>query len=113
MHGYRNPKLRNGNTFENIQLLSNYGILDHDQATDLGKHYHFLRNVECGLRLLSQKYSSHLPKDEHERAVLARLLGYSDSPGEAEAFMEDYKKTAQEVRQFYKANLDILLRTSL
>jgi glutamate-ammonia-ligase adenylyltransferase len=113
MHGYRNPKLRNGNTFENIQLLSNYGILDHDQATDLGKHYHFLRNVECGLRLLSQQYSSHLPKDEQERAVLARLLGYSDSPGEAEAFMEDYKKTAQEVRQFYKANLDILLRTSL
>lgn len=113
MHGYRNPKLRNGNTFENIQLLSNYGILDHGQATDLGKHYHFLRNVECGLRLLSQQYSSHLPKDEQERAVLARLLGYSDSPEEAEAFMEDYKKTAQEVRQFYKANLDILLRTSL
>ena len=113
MHGYRNPKLRNGNTFENIQLLSNYGILDHGQAADLGKHYLFLRNVECGLRLLSQQYSSHLPKDEQGRTILARLLGYSDSQGEAEAFMEDYKKTAQEVRQFYKANLGILLRTSL
>ena len=113
MHGYRNPKLRSGNTFKNIQLLSNYGILDHSRATDLGNYYHFLRKVECGLRLLSQQYSSHLPKDEQELAVLARLLGYSDSSGEAEAFMKDYKNITGNVRKFYKANLDILLRTSL
>jgi [glutamine synthetase] adenylyltransferase / [glutamine synthetase]-adenylyl-L-tyrosine phosphorylase len=113
MHGHRNPKLRSGNTFENIQLLSNYGILDHRQAANLGKHYHFLRNVECALRLRSEQYSSHLPKDEQELVVLARLLGYSDSSKEASDFMEDYKKTTGEVRKFYKANLDILLRTSL
>jgi glutamate-ammonia-ligase adenylyltransferase len=115
MHGHRNPKLRSGNTFENIQILSNYGILDHSQAANLGKHYHFLRNVECALRLLSEQYSSHLPRDEEALAVLARLSGYSgkDSPEEARAFMEDYKKTTQDVRNFYKANLDILLRTSL
>jgi len=113
MHGHRNPKLRSGNTFENIQLLSNYGILGHDQAADLGKHYHFLRNVECALRLLSEQYSSHLPKDEETLTVLARLLGYSDSPEEARIFMEAYKKITQDVRKFYKANLDILLRTSL
>ena len=113
MHGYRNPKLRSGNTFENIQLLSNYGILDHSQAADLGNHYHFLRNVECALRLMSEQYTSHLPKDEQALAVLARLLDYSESSGEAGAFMEDYRKTTQKVRKFYKANLDILLRTSL
>jgi len=113
MHGHRNPKLRRGNTFENIQLLSNYGILDHGQAADLGKHYYFLRNVECALRLLSEQYSSHLPKDEDALTVLARLLGYSNSPEEARGFMEDYKKISQDVRRFYKANLDILLRTSL
>jgi [glutamine synthetase] adenylyltransferase / [glutamine synthetase]-adenylyl-L-tyrosine phosphorylase len=115
MHGHRNPKLRSGNTFENIQLLSNYGILDHSQAANLGKHYHFLRNVECALRLLSEQYSSHLPKDEQQLAVLARLLGYSgkDSSEEVRGFMKDYKKTTQDVRNFYKANLDILLRTSL
>ncbi len=111
MHGHRNPKLRSGNTFENIQLLSNYGILDHDQAANLGKHYHFLRNVECALRLLSEQYSSHLPKDEQALTVLARLLGYSDSP--AAAFMKEYKQTTEDVRSFYKSNLDILLRTSL
>jgi len=115
IHGHRNPKLRKGNTFDNIQWLSNYGILDHRQAANLGKHYHFLRNVECALRLLSEQYSSHLPRDEQELAVLARLLGYSGkgSLAEARAFMEDYKKTTQDVRKFYKANLDILLRTSL
>ena len=113
MHGHRNPKLRSGNTFKNIQLLSNYGILDDRQAANLGKHYHFLRNVECALRLLSEQYSSHLPGDEQELSVLARLLGYSDSSEAAGAFMEDYKKTTQDVRNFYKANLDILLRTSL
>ena len=113
MHGYRNPKLRSGNTFENIQLLSNYGILDDRQAANLGKHYHFLRNVECALRLQSEQYSSHLPKDEQALEILARLLGYSSSSEQAGVFMEDYKRTAQEVRTFYKANLDILLRTSL
>lgn len=115
MHGHRNPKLRSGNTFENIQLLSNYGILDDRQAAILGKNYHFLRNVECALRLLSEQYSSHLPKDEQELSVLARLLGYSgnDCSGQVGLFMEDYKKTTQDVRKFYKANLDILLRTSL
>ena len=115
MHGHRNPKLRSGNTFENIRLLSNYGILDDRQAANLGKHYHFLRNVECALRLLSEQYSSHLPKDEQALSVLARLLGYSgnDFSEEAAAFMEDYKKTTHDVRNFYKANLDILLRTSL
>jgi glutamate-ammonia-ligase adenylyltransferase len=113
MHGHRNPKLRSGNTFENIQLLSNYGILDHSQAEALSGYYHFLRNVECALRLMSDQYSSHLPKKEEEQTVLARLLGYSDSSKEAQVFMEEYKKTAVEVRKFYKANLDILLRTSL
>lgn len=113
MHGYRNPKLRSGNTFENIQLLSNYGILDDHQAANLAKNYHFLRNVECVLRLLSEQYSSHLPKEEDSLAVLARLLDYSDSSEETKAFMEDYKKTTQDVRSFYKANLDVLLRTSL
>ena len=113
MHGHRNPKLRSGNTFENIQLLSNYGILDDRQAANLGKHYHFLRNVECALRLLSEQYSCHLPREDETLAVLARLLGYADSSEEARMFMKDYKKTTQDVRSFYKANLDILLRTSL
>jgi glutamine synthetase adenylyltransferase len=69
--------------------------------------------VECALRLLSEQYSGHLPKDDQELAILARLLGYSDSSEAARAFMEDYKKTTQDVRKFYKANLDILLRTSI
>lgn len=115
MHGHRNPKLRSGNTFKNIHLLSNYGILDDRQAANLGKHYHFLRNVECALRLLSEQYSSHLPKDDQELAILARLAGYSGKnfSEEAQVFKKEYKKTTEDVRNFYKANLDILLRTSL
>lgn len=115
MHGYRNSKLRNGNTFANIQMLSNYAILDHVQAEALGKNYQFLRNVECALRLLSEQHSSHLPKGDEPLAVLARMLGYRGDTFEeqAQAFMEEYKKTSAEVRAFYKANLDILLRTSL
>ncbi|MDH5762766.1 MAG: bifunctional [glutamate--ammonia ligase]-adenylyl-L-tyrosine phosphorylase/[glutamate--ammonia-ligase] adenylyltransferase [Nitrospinota bacterium] len=115
MHGHRNPKLRRGNTFENIQLLSHLGILDYIQAEDLAKHYHFLRNVECALRLISDQYSSHLPKDDEALAVLARLLGYSGetSADQAQAFKAEYQKTTQAVRKFYKSNLDILLRTSL
>ncbi|MCZ6541452.1 MAG: bifunctional [glutamate--ammonia ligase]-adenylyl-L-tyrosine phosphorylase/[glutamate--ammonia-ligase] adenylyltransferase [Nitrospinae bacterium] len=115
MHGHRNPKLRGGNVFENVRLLSHYGILNHDQAESLSRHYHFLRKVECALRLLSDQYSSYLPRDEAALAVLARLLGYAgDTPAEqAGALMDAYKKVTGEVRQFYRANLDVLLRTSL
>ncbi|TDJ58588.1 MAG: bifunctional [glutamate--ammonia ligase]-adenylyl-L-tyrosine phosphorylase/[glutamate--ammonia-ligase] adenylyltransferase [Nitrospina sp.] len=115
MHGHRNPKLRGGSVFENIQCLSNYGILNHDQAESLGRHYHFLRKVECALRLLSDQYASHLPRDEAALAVLARLLGYAgETPADQTGtFMDAYKKVTGAVRQFYRANLDVLLRTSL
>ena len=115
MHGHRNPKLRGGSVFENIQCLSNYGILNHDQAESLGRHYHFLRKVECALRLLSEQYASHLPRDEAALAVLARLLGYAgETPADQTGtFMDAYKKVTGAVRQFYRANLDVLLRTSL
>ena len=109
MHGHRNQKLRNGNTIENIQLLSNYGMLDHQQAVTLVKQYQFLRNVECALRLMSEQYSSHLPKDEPTLEILTKLLGFSGSSD----FMEEYRKTTGEIRKFYKSNLDVLLRTSL
>jgi len=115
MHGHRNPKLRSGNTFKNIHLLSNFGILDDRQAANLGKHYHFLRNVECALRLLSEQYSSHLPKDDQELAIIARLTGYArkEYTEQVQEFKKEYKKITEDVRNFYKANLDILLRTSL
>ncbi len=96
-------------------MMSDFAILDPRQCEELARYYHFLRNVECGLRLMSEQYSNHLPQDETALAVLARLLDYAGgTPSEqADAFMEEYQQTTGEVREFYRGNLDVLLRISL
>lgn len=114
MHGRRNPKLRATHTLEVINTLSAYGILQYEQAESLQKHYEFLRNVECSLRLISPQFSNHLPKDPAALQTLARILGYEGANGEAaEALMADYEETTKNVRTFYTNNLDTFLRTAL
>ncbi|MGP0630001.1 bifunctional [glutamate--ammonia ligase]-adenylyl-L-tyrosine phosphorylase/[glutamate--ammonia-ligase] adenylyltransferase [Nitrospina sp. 32_T5] len=114
MHGRRNPKLRATNTLEVINTLSAYGILQYEQAEALQKHYEFLRNVECSLRLINPQFSSHLPKDPVALQTLARILGYKgENGGAAEELMRDYEETTQSVRTFYTTNVDTFLRTAL
>ncbi|MFQ5444174.1 MAG: bifunctional [glutamate--ammonia ligase]-adenylyl-L-tyrosine phosphorylase/[glutamate--ammonia-ligase] adenylyltransferase, partial [Nitrospinales bacterium] len=115
MHGYRNPRLRRANTLEALSALVDCGILEHNQADRQRTHYLFLRNLECALRLLSQPFSNHLPRNETGKAALARLLGYEGetSAALADQLMKDYAETTDEVRTFYRKTLDTLLRTSL
>lgn len=114
MHGRRNPKLRATNTLEVLATLSAYGILHHDEAGPLEKHYLFLRNLETALRLISAKATNHIPKDEESLTMLARMLGYKGEGNEpGEALLEDYGKVSQSVRTFYSHNIDTLLRTAL
>jgi hypothetical protein len=56
-----------------------------------------------------------LPKDEESLAVVSRLLGYEkQTPAElAKNLVDDYSEVTEKVRQFYRRNLDTLLRTSL
>ena len=100
---------------EVMDVLSNFGILQVEQAEALRAQYIFLRNVECALRLTHVRASSHLPRDDNSLGVLARLLGYqNENQGEAAGQLRhDYDETTQNVRKFYRGHLGTLLRTSL
>ncbi len=115
MHGYKHPRLKSTSTLKVLGLLSDFGILSPDAADELRNNYLFLRNLECALRLLAQRFGNHLPKDTEDLAALARLLGYREASQEALAakLQDDYKQTTDKVRAFYSRNLDNLLRTSL
>ncbi|UCD11681.1 MAG: hypothetical protein JSU88_00890 [Nitrospinaceae bacterium] len=115
MHGYKHPRLKTTSTLEVLELLSGFGILRPEDVAELEKNYLFLRNLECALRLHSQNFGNHLPKDIEDQAALARLLGYRGEGREALAnkLTEDYEQTTRNVRSFYSKNLDNLLRTSL
>ena len=113
-HGCRHPKLRCSNTLEALEALSAYGLIDHAQGSQLKTDYLFLRNLECALRLQSEKPESHLPKDREKIAQLAKLLQYQgkDSGELADDLMRDYAKTTARVRKTYSENLGVLLRTA-
>ena len=115
MHGKKNPRLRVTNTLASVAQFSVLGMLDHDESECLRKNYLFLRNLECALRIINLSSTNHLPKEEGELLVLAKLLGYTDKGTDDPAgkLMEDYDRNTKEVRAFYRKTIDNLLRTSL
>ncbi len=115
MNGHRYPKLRETNVFHLIQILSSYGILPYEQGEELGKNYHFLRNLECALRLLNPRYSNYLPKDKETLGVLGRMLSFPGNHFEEQgnSFMEEYLKVTKKVRTLYRDSMDTFLRTAL
>ncbi|MGV7221466.1 MAG: bifunctional [glutamate--ammonia ligase]-adenylyl-L-tyrosine phosphorylase/[glutamate--ammonia-ligase] adenylyltransferase [Nitrospinales bacterium] len=114
MHGGRNPKLRISNTIDALEALSINGFIDYDQCNQMKKNYLFLRNLECALRLRSEKSENHLPKDNEKIAQLARLLSYQEKKTDvlAEKIMKDYENSTKQVREIYSANLTTLLRSA-
>jgi glutamate-ammonia-ligase adenylyltransferase len=115
MHGYKSAQFKQTNTLGALKAFSALGVLDHSTAENLRKHYIFLRNLECALRIRNQNESSYLPKKTENQSSLAKLLNYKEVEGKslANQLLEDYRETTSKVRDFYNKNLDSLLRTSL
>ncbi len=114
MHGNRHLKLRCSNTMEALDALSAYGLIDYELGSQLKINYLFLRNLECALRLQSEKSENHLPKDRKILAQLAKLLQYQgkDSGELADNLMRDYAKITAQVREMYSETLRVLLRSA-
>jgi glutamate-ammonia-ligase adenylyltransferase len=114
-HGGKNSRLRETNTLSAVAQLDALGIIDHKDSENIKKHYLFLRNLECALRIQNLTLMSHLPKEQEKLLMLAKFLNYS---GEnviniVEKFMSDYTQTTNEIRAFYSKTIDTLLRTAL
>ena len=115
IHGKKNHQLRETNTLSAITQLGTLGIIDHIDSKNIKKHYLFLRNLECALRIQNISLMSHLPKEQENLLMLAKFLKYSEkkSTDIVEEFVRDYTQTTKEIRAFYIKTIDTLLRTAL
>ena len=75
--GYRDRSLRVGSTRRALQLLVEQGYLDPERGHFLLDAYEYLRAVEKGMRLASERASDALPTGR-ELEILSRALGAKD-----------------------------------
>lgn len=80
VHGRQDPSIRSPNTLEALGQLSRAGYVHPSDTHSLETAYRFLRTVEHRLQLEDESQVHFLPSDPTERARVARVLGYRDSP---------------------------------
>ena len=96
--GYRDRHLRVGSTRHALQLLVEQGCLDPERGHFLLDAYEYLRAVEKGMRLASDKASDVLPTGR-ELEVLSRALGRAD----VAAFQDEVEARMQQTRRTFSA----------
>ena len=97
--GYRDRSLRVGSTRRALQLLVERGCLDPERGRLLLDAYEYLRAVEKGMRLASERASDDLPTGR-ELEILSRALGAKDVAtfqGEVEACMQQTRRVFSDV----------------
>ena len=96
--GYRDRSLRVGSTRRALQLLVERGCLDLERGRFLLDAYEYLRAVEKGMRLASDKASDALPTGR-ELEILSRALGTED----VAAFQDEVEARMQQTRRVFSA----------
>ena len=94
--GYRDRSLRVGSTRRALQLLVERGCLDSERGHFLLDAYEYLRAVEKGMRLASERASDVLPTGR-ELEILSRALGTED----VAAFQDEVEACMQQTRRVF------------
>ena len=113
MHGKKNPRLRNTNTMNALDMFVAQGMIDQSKADQAKENYLFLRRLECALRIIHETSSNNLPKEVRDLAQLARLMSYAgnDTDSLTNALLKDYEKHTVQMREYYRETIGQLLRT--
>ena len=105
-HGAKHPQLRTAHTLAALNRLAALGLVEEDDATQLRRHYLFLRRIETALRCIENTGVSHLPADEHEQTLLAKRLGFP----EVGTFLGVYRHATEYLRELYERLMPSLSR---
>jgi len=84
-HGTNLPSLRTPNTAEALRNICVHNLLPPGTAQDLLNSYRFLRLVESRLRIVTDQPTQQLPTDTMRLSRLARRVGATSGPPEAQA----------------------------
>ena len=90
------PDLRTTKTVQALAAAVAHGLLDSDDAEALDAAWKLASRARNATVLVRGRPANLLPNDSRERAAVARILGYG--PGETEAMVNDYQRTARRAR---------------
>ena len=93
--GYRDRRLRVGSTRHALQLLVEQGCLDPERGRLLLDAYEYLRAVEKGMRIASDKADDALPTGR-ELEILSRALS-AEGVAAFQAEVEEYMRQTRSV----------------
>ena len=97
----RYPSILTGNTLTGLSRLAEAGLLPEETAEDLKRDYAYLRRVEHFLQILEDRQTHSIPKDEEEKALLARRM----SPDGAEGFSKSLEELLNRVHETFERHL--------
>ncbi|MCV3210432.1 bifunctional [glutamine synthetase] adenylyltransferase/[glutamine synthetase]-adenylyl-L-tyrosine phosphorylase [Mesorhizobium sp. YC-39] len=84
--GGRFPDLRGRETVPMLGQLAARGWITADARDTLTRQYWFLRRVEHAIQMVADEQTHTLPEDDEGQERIARMLGFADAAGFAEAF---------------------------
>jgi [glutamine synthetase] adenylyltransferase / [glutamine synthetase]-adenylyl-L-tyrosine phosphorylase len=115
VHGGADPAVRGGNTLAALGVLVAGGYIADEDGAAMADAYRWLRTVEHRLQLWQERRVRHLPKDEEQMGRLARVMGFTDTPGASAAarFEESHRAVLVDVRNrfervFYRPMIESL-----
>ena len=92
--------LKTQNTLRLLEILADKKLLAQDDADCLIAGYKFLRQLENKLRLLYDQSINELSMRAREFSKVAKSLGYGGREVKPEqAFIDDYRRVTEEIRQ--------------
>jgi [glutamine synthetase] adenylyltransferase / [glutamine synthetase]-adenylyl-L-tyrosine phosphorylase len=101
LRGGRDARVRTRNTLDALASLGDAGYIDRSQASELDRHYRFLRRVEHFLQYRDDQQTQTLPSDQNELGALAEALGTES----VDAFEREIASVREAVALFFDGTL--------
>lgn len=101
--GGRDPDLRARQTRGMLRRLNEREWIGTRERNELDEAYEFLRQLEHRLQMVRDEQTHTIPKDEEERARIARLCGYPDIGAFESALRERLERVAAHYSQLFEA----------
>ncbi len=80
VHGRSDVLVRQANTLQALESLSNWGYVGRKDASELSSDYRFLRTMEHRLQLFRLRRTHVVPNDEASLRRLGRAMGFMTDP---------------------------------
>lgn len=103
IYGGRDPSIRERSTVPALRAIARHGMISPDERDALVSAYYFLRSLEHRIQFAQFRQTHDLPTADRDLRVLARRMGYRDSPdaSAAEQLMDNYNSHAKTVRTIF------------